>query len=72
MSIPCTVFCENKVSSFARMKLSRLGDILAIPCFLLLMFYFMRKETLTEEEKVLFAFSITGFFADVYFVWFER
>jgi hypothetical protein len=54
------------------MKLSRLGDILAIPCFLFLIFYFMRKETLTEEEKVLFAFSITGFFADVYFVFFEK
>jgi hypothetical protein len=31
----------------------------------------MRKGALTEEEKVLFAFSITGFFADLYFVFVE-
>ena len=54
------------------MKLSRLGDILAIPCFFALILYFMRKDALTEEEKVLFAFSITGFFADVFFVFVEK
>lgn len=54
------------------MKLSRLGDILAIPCFFALILYFLWKESLTEEEKVLFAFSITGFVADIYFVFFEK
>jgi hypothetical protein len=54
------------------MKLSRLGDILAIPLFFILIMYFSKKATLTEEEKVLFAFSVTGFIADIYFVWFEK
>ena len=50
------------------MKLARLGDILAIPMFLWLILYFLRKEQLTDEEKLLATFAIGGFIADLFFV----
>ena len=53
------------------MKLSRYGDIVAIPFFFLLVIYFGKKPVLTEEERVLFLFCVGGFLADVYFVFFE-
>ena len=54
------------------MKLTRYGDMLAIPFFFLLALYFYRKPILTDEEKILFLFCVGGFFADVYFVFFEK
>ena len=42
--------------------------MLAIPFFLWLIVYFYRKEQLTDEEKILFAFVIGGFIADLFFV----
>lgn len=51
-----------------RMKLARIGDMLAIPFFLWLIVYFYRKEQLTDEEKILFVFVIGGFIADLFFV----
>jgi hypothetical protein len=54
------------------MKLARYGDMLAIPFFFLLSLYFYRKPVLTDEEKILFLFCVGGFFADVYFVFFEK
>lgn len=49
----------------------RIGDLLAIPFFLWLIFYFWNKSKerdLTHEEMILFMFVITAFFADIYFV----
>jgi len=53
------------------MKLARYGDMIAIPLFLFLIFYFYNKPVLTDEERLLFMFSIGGFLADIYFVFFE-
>ena len=51
-------------------KLPRLGDLLAIPFFLLLALYFAKKGIcrLTPLEIILFLFAVTGFVADIYFV----
>jgi hypothetical protein len=53
------------------MKLSKIGDCIAIPFFLLLALYFYKKKDKTDEEKILFLFSIGGLFADLYFVFLE-
>lgn len=53
------------------MNAARLGDLLAIPFFLWLTFYFWSKSKerdLTHQEYILWIFAITGFFADIYFV----
>jgi TRAP-type uncharacterized transport system fused permease subunit len=53
------------------MNAPRLGDILAIPMFLWLTFYFWSKSKerdLTHQEMILMAFAAVGFFADIYFV----
>jgi hypothetical protein len=47
--------------------LSHYGDILAIPFFALLIFYFHRIEQKTELEMILFLFSIAGFILDLFF-----
>jgi len=47
--------------------LSHYGDILAIPFFALLIFYFHRIEQKTELEMILFLFSIAGFILDIFF-----
>lgn len=43
------------------------GDILAIPFFVLLIYYFIIKKNKTKIEYVLLLFSIGGLIADVYF-----
>lgn len=50
--------------------LPRLGDLLAIPFFLLLAAYFALKglRRLKPLEIILFLFAITGAAADIYFV----
>jgi hypothetical protein len=53
------------------MNAPRLGGMLAIPMFLWLTFYFWSKSKerdLTHQEMILMAFAVTGFFADIYFV----
>ena len=50
------------------MKLAHIGDMIAIPLFLWLVIYFLRKDKLTDEEKVLALFAAGGFIADLYFV----
>ena len=50
------------------MNLPRIGDMIAIPLFLWLCIYFFKKETLTDEERVLFLFAIGGLIADTLFV----
>ena len=53
------------------MKLAHIGDMIAIPLFLWLVIYFLRKDKLTDEEKVLAIFAGGGLFADLYFVFIE-
>ena len=48
-------------------NLSHYGDILAIPFFALLIFYFYQIEQKTELEIILFLFSIAGFVVDILF-----
>ena len=47
--------------------LSHYGDILAIPFFALLIFYFYKIKQKTKLEMILFLFSITGFILDLFF-----
>jgi len=47
--------------------ISHYGDILAIPFFGLLIFYFYTIEEKTPIEYVLFIFSIMGFLLDILF-----
>lgn len=51
-------------------NLPRIGDMIAIPFFLWLMYYFYKKNILTFEEKVLFLFVTGGFIADIIFVFY--
>jgi len=47
--------------------LSHYGDILAIPFFVLLIFYFYKIKQKTKLEMILFLFSITGFVMDIFY-----
>jgi len=46
-------------------NISHYGDILAIPFFALLIFYFYRIEKKSVLEIVLYLFSIAGFILDI-------
>jgi hypothetical protein len=46
-------------------NLSHYGDILAIPFFLLLIIYFVKKESRTSMENLLLFFSVSGFILDI-------
>jgi hypothetical protein len=46
-------------------NLNHYGDILAIPFFALLAFYFYNKEQKTSIEYILFIFSLLGFILDI-------
>lgn len=48
-------------------NISHIGDIFAIPFFLLLIQYFAEKPRLTIKEKWLFLFAVSGFILDIYF-----
>jgi hypothetical protein len=50
-------------------NISHLGDILAIPFFLLLVIYFYRIPNRSNIENVLFIFSLVGFIADIWFTY---
>jgi hypothetical protein len=50
------------------MNLPRLGDMIAIPLFALMVWYFWSKPSWTQTETVLGLFAVGGFVADVYFV----
>ena len=52
------------------LNLPRIGDMIAIPFFLWLMYYFYKKNILTFEERILFLFVIGGFIADIIFVFY--
>jgi TRAP-type uncharacterized transport system fused permease subunit len=57
------------------MKAPLIGDLLAIPMFLWLTFYFWNKSKerdLTHQEMIFLAFAVIGFFADIYFVFVWR
>ena len=50
-------------------NLSHYGDIIAIPFFALLSFYFYKIEYKTQLETILFYFSIAGFVLDIYYTY---
>jgi len=50
-------------------NLSHYGDILAIPFFALLSFYFYKIEHKTNLEHILFYFSLAGFVLDIYYTY---
>jgi hypothetical protein len=57
------------------MKAPQIGGLLAIPMFLWLTFYFWNKSKeydLTPQEMIFLGFAITGFFANIYFVFVWR
>jgi hypothetical protein len=57
------------------MRVPQIGDLLAIPMFLWLTFYFWNKSKerdLTHQEMIFLAFAVIGFFADIYFVFVWR
>lgn len=50
-------------------NISHVGDILAIPFFTLLCFYFYRIENKTPLEYILLLFSVGGFLLDILFTY---
>ena len=50
-------------------KLSHYADILAIPCFALLVFYFYNIKNKSILEYLLLGFAITGFVLDTTFTY---
>lgn len=50
-------------------NLSHYGDVLAIPFFALLSFYFYNIEEKSPMEYVLFAFSLSGFILDIVYTY---
>lgn len=48
-------------------NISHIGDILAIPFFALLAYYFYQLETWNIIEQILFLFAVIGFIADILF-----
>ena len=50
------------------MNLARIGDMIAIPLFALMIVYFWSKPSWTQTETVLGLFAVGGFVADVVFV----
>lgn len=50
-------------------NLSHYGDILAIPFFGLLVYYFYGIENKSSMEYVLFAFSAMGFIFDIFYTY---
>jgi len=57
-------------------KLINIADIVAIPVFLLLVFYFFKKQNKTVFEYVLLIFVLLGLIIDVcftiYFLFFKK
>ena len=50
-------------------SISNIGDILAIPFFSLLVFYFYNIKNKTKLEYLLYLFSISGFILDIIFTY---
>lgn len=48
-------------------KLIHIGDIFAIPLFLLSSIYFLQKKRRNVTENILLMFSISGFILDILF-----
>ncbi len=57
------------MTKFVVKYLCHYGDILAIPLFALLVYYFYRIEYKTTLEYVLFIFSIGGLIFDILFTY---
>lgn len=50
-------------------NLENYADVLAIPLFILLSYYFITKKNKTKMEYVLMVFAIGGAVADIYFTY---
>lgn len=48
-------------------RLCHTADVFALPLWILLLAYFLKKEKLTREEKFLTAFAAIGLFCDLLF-----
>lgn len=55
------------VSKFILQNIAHYGDILAIPMFLIIIYYFNIKKNKTKLEKLILLFLIIAFFADIIF-----
>jgi hypothetical protein len=53
-----------------KQNISHIGDLIAIPFFCLLIYYFYNKREKTIIENILFLFSIGGLIADLLFTFF--
>jgi hypothetical protein len=49
--------------------MSNIGDIMAIPFFALMVFYFYNIENKSVVENILYAFSIGGLILDIFFTY---
>jgi len=56
-------------NSFSKKHLSHYGDVLAIPFFALLSYYFYNIEEKSPIEYILFYFSISGFVLDILYTY---
>jgi len=50
-------------------NISHIGDILAIPFFLILFIYFYQLKNKTLLENILMLFALSGFILDVFFTY---
>ncbi len=50
-------------------NISHIGDLIAIPFFGVLIYYFYNKREKTIIENILFLFSIGGLIADLFFTY---
>ena len=57
------------MNKFILNNITNIGDILAIPFFALLTYYFYKKNNKTFFEKILFLFSLSGLIADIFFTY---
>lgn len=57
------------MNKFILNNITNIGDILAIPFFALLTYYFYTKNNKTFFENILFLFSFCGLIADIFFTY---
>ena len=57
------------MNEFIINNINTIGDTLAIPFFIFMIYYFNNKKVKTSFEKLLYLFSIIGLIADSLFVY---
>ena len=57
------------MNEFINNNIHTIGDTLAIPFFIFMIYYFTNKKNKTIFEKLLYLFSIIGLIADSLFVY---